>query len=106
MREEESKKKGPGTKSFSWEIGYQKRSKGTIQSDRWKGNAADLAGDKMIAVYPKYGWWNQRKELKDKSMNFSLIVSVHTPGIEIYSYVKQGISQKVPANKLVLKVKS
>ena len=45
-----------------------------------------LAGDKLIAVMPVLGWWDQRKDLKTQTMRFSLIVSVLAPGI--YATIK------------------
>ncbi|MBY0314554.1 MAG: S8 family peptidase, partial [Bdellovibrionales bacterium] len=81
----------PGTKSFKWEIGIRNRRRGTVQGDRWSGSAADLAGAKLIAVYPKNGWWNFRKDMKFQSTRFSLIISVITPGIDVYNEIKNSI---------------
>lgn len=86
---------GPGTRSFNWQVGPQKRKRGTIQSDRWRGNAADLAGSRLIAVFPRYGWWNQRKKLKFNKTKFSLIVTVNSPDLEVYNYVKQHVEVPV-----------
>jgi hypothetical protein len=74
------------TKSFDWSIGIKRRSRGTVQSDRWRGKMSALAGDKLIAVYPVLGWWDQRKHLKTQKLNFSLVVSVVAPGV--YAAVK------------------
>lgn len=92
MRSEDEK--GPKSKSFAWDVGIQKRSRGTVQSDRWSGPAVDLSGDKLIAVYPKYGWWDQRKELRNKKMKFSLIITVVTPDVDVYNFIKQRLSIK------------
>ncbi len=69
------------TKSFSWDIGIQTRSRGTVQSDRWRGRMSAIVGDKLIAVVPVLGWWNQRRSLKTQEMAFSLVVSVFGPGV-------------------------
>jgi hypothetical protein len=74
------------TKSFPWDLGVQLRSRGTVQSDRWRGKMSALAGDKLIAVIPVLGWWDQRHPLKEQGMRFSLIVSVFGPGV--YAAVK------------------
>lgn len=74
------------TKSFKWEVGIERRSRGTVQSDRWRGKMSELVGDKLIAIYPVLGWWDQRKALKTAEMNFSLIVSVFGPGV--YAAIK------------------
>jgi subtilisin family serine protease len=74
------------TKSFDWGIGIQARSRGTVQSDRWRGKMSALVGDKLIAIVPVLGWWEQRKALKMQEMKFSLIVSVFGPGV--YTAIK------------------
>jgi len=75
------RKRSTRTKSLPWDIGVQLRSRGTVQSDRWRGKMSSLVGDKLIAIYPVLGWWDQRKELRTKSLKFSLIVSVLGPGV-------------------------
>lgn len=54
MRDESA---GPRTRSkgYDWDIGIQRRSRGTVQSDRWSGPASHLAGNRLIAVYPVIG---------------------------------------------------
>lgn len=76
-------------KSFAWDIGIQLRSRGTVQSDRWRGKMSSLVGDKLIAIVPVLGWWDQRKLLKTQEMPFSLVVSVVGPGV--YSAIKPRI---------------
>ena len=71
---------------FNWAVGIQARSRGTVQSDRWRGSASQLAGEKLIAVVPVLGWWDRRIQLKTEEMKFSLIVSVLGPGV--YSSIK------------------
>jgi hypothetical protein len=73
-------------KSFDWDIGIQLRSRGTVQSDRWRGKMSALAGDKLIAIMPVLGWWDQRRNLKNQEMHFSLIVTVFGPGV--YAAIK------------------
>ena len=89
--------KGPAkTESFPWIIGKQKRSRGTVQSDRWTGPATFLGGTKWLAVYPVLGWWDQRLELRRSSMPFSLIVTVDVPqGTDIYTPISLGIEVPV-----------
>jgi hypothetical protein len=86
--------KGPGgkrvnvstKKEFDWDIGIQLRKRGTVQSDRWRGKMSALAGDKLIAIVPVLGWWQQRRDLKTQEMRFSLVVSVFGPGV--YAAIK------------------
>jgi len=84
---------GPGTRSFSWDVGVQARGRGTVQSDRWRGPLSNLAGDKLIAVMPVYGWWNQRKALKYLEQRFALVASVSAPGI--YSAIQPLVEASV-----------
>jgi hypothetical protein len=77
------------TRSFDWDVGIQQRSRGTVQSDRWRGKMSELAGDKLIAVEPVLGWWESRKVYQTETMNFSLIVSVFGPGV--YAAIKQRV---------------
>lgn len=76
-------------KSFDWDIGIQLRSRGTVQSDRWSGKMSALVGDKLIAIVPVLGWWDQRRNLKTQNMRFSLTVSVFGPGV--YAAIKPRI---------------
>lgn len=69
------------TKSFEWQVGIERRSRGTVQSDRWRGKMSELVGDKLIAIVPVLGWWDQRKALTTQEMKFSLVVSVFGPGV-------------------------
>lgn len=85
--------KSAETKSFKWAVGIQSRSRGTVQSDRWRGNMSELVGDKLIAIVPVLGWWDQRRLLKTQEMPFSLIVSVFGPGV--YAAIKPRIQAAV-----------
>jgi hypothetical protein len=73
--------KPPKTRSFDWDVGTERRSRGTVQSDRWRGKMSHLVGDKLIAVVPVLGWWDQRSALKTQRLDFSLVVSVFGPGV-------------------------
>lgn len=81
------------TGSFPWDIGVQARSRGTVQSDRWRGKMSALVGDKLVAILPVLGWWEHRKALKTRHLNFSLIVSVFGPGV--YAAIKPRVESTV-----------
>lgn len=83
-------------KSFDWDLGIQLRSRGTVQSDRWRGKMSLLAGDKLIAIVPVLGWWDQRRDLKFQEMRFSLVVSVFAPGA--YPAIKPLVEAAVEAS--------
>jgi Subtilase family len=74
------------SKSFDWDVGIERRSRGAVQSDRWRGKMSALVGDKLIAIVPVLGWWDQRKALRTQEMSFSLVVSVFGPGV--YAAIK------------------
>jgi hypothetical protein len=79
--------------SFDWLVGPQRRGRGTVQSDRWSGRAASLAGSKLIAVVPVLGWWDRRADTVTRAQPFSLIVSVFAEGI--YAEVKTALTLPV-----------
>lgn len=83
------------TSSFQWMIGKQRRSRGTVQSDRWIGPGSYLAGAKWLAVYPALGWW-ERRGLEYLEMLFALIVTVRAAnGVDIYTPIQTALSATV-----------
>jgi len=50
------------------------------RATRWRRKMSALVGDKLIAIVPVLGWWDQRTALRTQEMKFSLIVSVFGPG--------------------------
>lgn len=85
----------PTTRSFDWDIGKQRRSRGTVQSDRWHGRAGLLVRDLLIAVYPVLGWWDDRKELASADAQYALIVSLEAPGLDIYTPISVALTPQV-----------
>jgi hypothetical protein len=83
------------SKGFKWDIGPARREEGTVQSDRWTGKASLLAGPKLIAVMPTGGWWDQYVAFREKELPFSLIVSVRTTGLDIYSLVEVALTPPI-----------
>jgi hypothetical protein len=79
------------SRGFPWSIGPRRRSKGTVQSDRYRGSPSLFAGQKYIAVLPVLGWWDRRPEYRLKEQRFSLIVTLQAEGSEIYSAIAMGI---------------
>ena len=78
-----------------WLIGSQQRGKGSIQSDIWKGTAAELSTSHYIAVYPKGGWWKEkiRENCAENKAHYALIVTITTPeeNVDIYLPVAQQV---------------
>jgi hypothetical protein len=83
-----------------WELGTGKPTNGSIHSNTWHGTAAELARRGHIAVHPTLGWWRTRKKegRYDRSVRYSLIVSIYTPQqeIDIYTPVAIQIGVEVP----------
>jgi len=80
--------------SFDWDVRTQRRSRGTVQSDRWSGRASMLVGSKLVAVVPVLGWWDRRADMKHRSQPFSLIVSVFAE--DIYTEVEAALRVTIP----------
>ena len=82
-----------------WLIGGQRRHRGSLHGDIWRGTAADLANRGSIAVYPTAGWWKTRPALEryDKAARYALVVSIKAPEVDVdlYSEVANLITAKV-----------
>lgn len=62
---------------------------GCIHSNLWTGSAADLAARGHIAIFPTYGWWNKRPNLRayDRISHYALVATITTPETDIYTPV-------------------
>ncbi len=87
------------SKDSNWILGDQKRHKGSLHQDIWKGTAAELADRGFIAIYPAQGWWRTRQAQNryDLPARYSLIVSIRTPetDIDLYTAIAQKIENSV-----------
>jgi hypothetical protein len=75
------------------------RDVGSVHSDYWTGNAAELARRDAIAIYPVGGWWREKPVLGryDRSVRYSLIVSLRASAgtIDIYTPIENVISTTI-----------
>lgn len=98
-RDEEHAYNGAKPDSGEWLLGEKLRSLGSVHSDTWTGQAAELVLRSYIAVYPVVGWWKERANLErwGKSARYALIVSIKTPNVEtdIYTSIENQISVSV-----------
>lgn len=78
-----------------WRIGINRRNQGSIHSDFICETAAQIASYDKIAIYPVTGWWKTRKSMLDKGVKYSLVVSLETPDIDIYTPISQIIRNTV-----------
>ncbi|WP_276621782.1 S8 family peptidase [Corynebacterium flavescens] len=63
----------------------QHKAAGSLHTDIWTGDAADLASKGAIAIYPVGGWWkfNKGADQSDLGVNYSLVVSIESPETEV-----------------------
>lgn len=81
-----------GSGSFDWEIGTTVRSRGTLQHDRARVAASQIAGSRLLAVYPVTGWWEDRAATWERKLPYSVIVSVDLGEVDIDLYALTAIS--------------
>jgi hypothetical protein len=87
----------PGGGSFDWEIGSTARSRGTLQHDRVQVAASEIAGSRLLAVYPVTGWWEHSTGTHERRLPYSLIVSVDLGDVDVDLYSLVAVSlQPVP----------
>lgn len=93
---------GDSLNDSGWALGDKLRRKGgSLIQDVWRGSAVDLAAMEAIAVFPRAkGWWATRKYGEDrqehncheKSVPYSLIVSLETDAdLQIYNEIEAAI---------------
>ena len=82
-------------KDPGWLLGTNNRHRGSLHSDIWRGPAADLASRSMLGVFPVGGWWKTRPKLEryDQRANYSLLVSIRAPEVDVdlYTAIKNRI---------------
>ncbi len=85
----------------NWLLGSQRRHRGSLHQDMWKGTAAELASRGFIAVYPAVGWWRTRHALERYGLpaRYSLVVSIQTPQTNVDLYA--AVAQKIPVANAV-----
>lgn len=69
----------------NWLLGANQRHRGSLHQDIWRGSAAELANCGKLAVFPAQGWWRTRQALEryNSDARYSLIVSIHVPGVNV-----------------------
>ncbi len=97
-RQEEEGVPGGGADP-GWLLGGQKRHRGSIHSDIWKGTAADLASRGVVGVFPAMGWWKTRpaQQKYNNPARYALLISIHAPeaDIDLYNAVAAKVAQPV-----------
>lgn len=87
---------GPEGDNDGWQLGARLRTRGSLHSDTWTGNAAALADMHTIAVYPVGGWWKYRtgNNRWQQNIKYSLMVSIDVPdeNVDIYTAISNIIN--------------
>ena len=80
-----------------WVIGSQARRRGTIESDRCRVPAVELAGERLVGVWPTYGWWKGRKEREDALLPYSLMITIDAgdADVDLHALIEAQISVEV-----------
>lgn len=81
------------TGSWMFKAAHGIYSLGSVHTNTWTGKAADLAAREYMAVFPTYGWWNRRPNMKayEKTSHYALIATITTPEVDIYTPVATSI---------------
>ena len=85
------KEKRTDNDSAKWNIGIQRRNQGSIISDSFEKTASEMAACKYISISPSGGWYRHRKSKVDVVIKYALIVSLETPGQDIYTEIVQKV---------------
>jgi hypothetical protein len=80
---------------WPWEVGIQARSRGSVQGDRMQIEAAALAGDLLVGVYPAGGWWGDHlRERAGREVPYALVITVDVGDAELDVYAE--IEARIP----------
>ena len=84
--------------SYPWEIGPQARGRGSVQADRCRVTASELAGDRAVAIWPVLGWWRGRKERRGSEVPYSLVVTIDAGDADVDLYTPIEVALTVPVD--------
>ena len=80
--------------NLGWFLGSTFRKRGSLLSDTWTGNAAELASRDAIVVYPASGCWKERKSHGrfDRKARYAMVVSLQVEtDVDIYTQIETAI---------------
>ncbi|GAA3637835.1 S8 family peptidase [Lentzea roselyniae] len=85
------------TSGYNWSVGPLLRSRGTVQHDYVELSASELAGDRLLAVYPVLGWWEDREVTRNLKIPYAVVVSVDfgSEDVDIYAAIEAGVAASV-----------
>lgn len=85
--------------SWSWEIGTQARRRGSVQSDRLEIEAAALAGDLLVGVFPAGGWWKDHLKVRaGREVHYSMVITLDAGDVDVdlYSLISARLPVDIP----------
>lgn len=95
----------PGSDDGLWAVEWRRTDIGTIHQNVWTGPAHELARRGGICVYPVKGWWADRSSPEyQRSVPFSLIISIRTDSTEVDLYAEA--VTRVPAHAVVVEART
>jgi len=87
----------PNNNDGKWLIGDRGRTKGSVHSDVWSGEAIKLASKDLLCVKPVGGWWKHfKKEPRwSNEVRFALIITIRTKktdlNIDLYTPIETAL---------------
>jgi hypothetical protein len=98
-REEGEEYGGPVGDTGGWMLGPLVRTRGSVQSDWWRGTASDLAECGHVAVRPITGWWREKTDQEHwrRHARYALIISIESTAtkIDLYTPVETMIRTEI-----------
>ncbi|MFC3453056.1 S8 family peptidase [Amycolatopsis speibonae] len=78
------------TSGYNWTVGSLHRARGTVQYDCLDLTASELVGDRLIAIYPALGWWEDHDRTRHLRIPYAMVVSVDfgSADVDIYNAVQ------------------
>lgn len=82
--------------TWAWQIGTQVRRRGSVQSDRLEIEAAALAGDLLVGMFPAGGWWKDHlKTRAGTEIPYSVVITIDVGDVDLDLYSL--VSARIPA---------
>jgi hypothetical protein len=75
---------------WQWEVGPKARQRGSVQGDRMTVEAAALANDLLIGVFPAGGWWRDHLKVRaGREMAFAIVITIDggEADVDLYSSI-------------------
>jgi hypothetical protein len=72
---------------WNWDIGMQARRRGSVQGDRLEIEAAALAGDLLVGVFPVGGWWKDHLKARGgREVPYAIVITLDAGDVDVDLY--------------------